>query len=85
MIGNTFWGPDNKPYEVERVISNAGLDLVEAYSGTTTASTPYKINTTETVDWVLADNTIALVTAAQLRAAAREAVDEMVRIWVGTR
>ena len=40
---------------------------------------------TETVDWVLADNTIAQVTATQLRAAAREAVDEMGRIWVGTR
>lgn len=47
VIGNTFWGPDNKPYEVERVISNTALDLVEAYSGTTVASTPYKINTTE--------------------------------------
>lgn len=47
VIGNTFWGPDNKPYEVERVISNTELDLVEAYTGTTVASTPYKINTTE--------------------------------------
>ena len=47
VIGNTFWGPDNKPYEVERVVSNTTLDLVEAYSGATVASTPYKINTTE--------------------------------------
>lgn len=47
VIGNTFWGPDNKPYEVERVVSNTALDLVEAYAGTTVASTPYKINTTE--------------------------------------
>lgn len=39
----------------------------------------------ETVEWVLADNSVALVTADQLRAAAREAVDEMGRIWVGTR
>lgn len=47
VIGNTFWGPDNKPYEVERVVSNTALDLVEVYSGATIASTPYKINTTE--------------------------------------
>lgn len=47
VIGNTFWGPDNKPYEVERVVSNTTMDLVEAYSGATVASTPYKINTTE--------------------------------------
>ena len=47
VMGNTFWGPDNKPYEVERVISNTELDLVEPYAGTTIASTPYKINTTE--------------------------------------
>ena len=47
VIGNTVWGPDNKPYEVERVVSNTALDLVEAYSGATVASTPYKINTTE--------------------------------------
>lgn len=47
VIGNTFWGPDNKPYEVESVISNTELDLVEPYAGTTIASTPYKINTTE--------------------------------------
>ena len=47
VIGNTFWGPDNKPYEVERVVSNTALDLVEAYAGATIASTPYKINTTE--------------------------------------
>lgn len=47
VMGNTFWGPDNKPYEVERVVSNTALDLVEAYAGTTVASTPYKINTTE--------------------------------------
>lgn len=47
VMGNTFWGPDNKPYEVERVVSNTALDLVEAYTGTTVASTPYKINTTE--------------------------------------
>ena len=39
----------------------------------------------ETADWVLADNTVVQVTSAQLRAAAREAVDEMGRIWVGTR
>lgn len=47
VIGNTFWGPDNKPYEVERVVSNTTLDLVETYAGATIASTPYKINTTE--------------------------------------
>ena len=47
VIGNTFWGPDNKPYEVERVVSNTAMDLVEVYSGATIASTPYKINTTE--------------------------------------
>lgn len=39
----------------------------------------------ESAEWVLADNSVALVTADQLRAAAREAVDEMGRIWVGTR
>lgn len=38
----------------------------------------------ETVDWVLADNTVAQVTSAQLRAAARAAVDEMSRIWLDT-
>jgi hypothetical protein len=38
----------------------------------------------ETVAWVLADNSVALVTAAQLQTAARAAVDEMGRIWIGT-
>lgn len=38
----------------------------------------------ETVAWVLADNSVVLVTAAQLQAAARAAVDEMSRIWIGT-
>lgn len=38
----------------------------------------------ETVGWVMADNTVVQVTSAQLRAAAREAVDEMGRIWIGT-
>lgn len=39
----------------------------------------------EKVSWRLADNSLAIVTADQLRAAAREAVDEMGRILVGTR
>lgn len=38
----------------------------------------------ETVGWVMADNSVELVTAAQLRAAARAAVDETGRIWIGT-
>lgn len=47
VMGNTFWGPDSKPYEVERVISNTELDLVEAYAGVTATGVSYKINTTE--------------------------------------
>lgn len=42
------------------------------------------LNGDETADWVLADNTVVQVTSAQLRAAARAAVDEMGRIWIGT-
>lgn len=42
------------------------------------------LNGEETADWVLADNTVTQVTSAQLRAAARAAVDEMSRIWLET-
>lgn len=36
----------------------------------------------ELVDWVLADNTVAQVTASQLRTAARLAIDRMGEIWL---
>lgn len=36
----------------------------------------------ELVDWVLADNSVAQVTASQLRTAARLAVDRMGEIWL---
>lgn len=44
--GNTFWGPDSKPYEVERVISDLELDIVETYAGATVSGAAYKIDTT---------------------------------------
>lgn len=37
----------------------------------------------ETVSWVMADNAVAQVTSSMLREAARLAVDEMGRIWIG--
>lgn len=37
----------------------------------------------ETVSWVMADNSVAQVTSSMLGEAARLAVDEMGRVWIG--
>lgn len=36
----------------------------------------------ETTEWVLADNTVAIVTAAQLRQACRKAGKDQTTLWV---
>lgn len=46
--GHTFWGPDDKHYEVDSVESDTVLYLVKAYAGASAAGQSYEIDITRT-------------------------------------
>lgn len=46
MPGTTFYGPDGKPYEIDRVVSDTSLLLITNYSGATASAQTYSIDPT---------------------------------------
>lgn len=46
MPGTTFYGPDGKPYEIDRVVSDTSLLLITDYSGATASAQAYSVDPT---------------------------------------